>query len=315
MRCRGYSIPLQRRITDFGAEKSFARAVRQLKEHYGLEVPESAVRHITQGHAVHMLRNADSVSGAGKATGVAQLIAQTDGSMIPKVEVDTQTEGDLRKTRQVGWKEARLSLVYEQGTLQPVFGATTGGPEQAGDQLAWCARRIGMDSQTQVHAVGDGAPWIADQMEYVFGAQGTYLIDLYHLCDYLAAASKSCASDSKGWYKTQKRRMKAGQFAEVLQALEPHQESPSVDDENAPVRAAYRYIRNRPDQFDYPRALQAGLPSGSGEIESAHQYIIQERLKIAGAWWKVDNAEKMLALRTTRANGDWENYWDSFKAA
>jgi len=42
--CRGYLIPLQRHITDFGAEKSFPQATRQLKEHYGLEVPESAVR-------------------------------------------------------------------------------------------------------------------------------------------------------------------------------------------------------------------------------------------------------------------------------
>ena len=48
---------------------------------------------------------------------------------------------------------------------------------------------------------------------------------------------------------------------------------------------------------------------GSGEIKSAHCYVIQHRLKIAGAWWKIENAEKMLALRVVRANGDWEKYW------
>jgi hypothetical protein len=37
--------------------------------------------------------------------------------------------------------------------------------------------------------------------------------------------------------------------------------------------------------------------------------VIQHRLKIAGAWWKTENAEKMLALRVMRANGDWEKYW------
>jgi hypothetical protein len=35
--------------------------------------------------------------------------------------------------------------------------------------------------------------------------------------------------------------------------------------------------------------LAAGLPIGSGEIESAHRYVIQNRLKIAGAWWKMEN--------------------------
>jgi len=48
-----------------------------------------------------------------------------------------------------------------------------------------------------------------------------------------------------------------------------------------------------------------------GEIESAHRYVIQERLKIAGAWWKEDNAQNMLGLRTIRANNDWDDYWDS----
>ena len=58
-----------------------------------------------------------------------------------------------------------------------------------------------------------------------------------------------------------------------------------------------------------PGSPTAGLPIGSGEIESAHRYVIQIRLKIAGAWWKIENAEKMLALRVMRANGDWEKYW------
>jgi len=43
--------------------------------------------------------------------------------------------------------------------------------------------------------------------------------------------------------------------------------------------------------------------------------VIQERIKIPGAWWTIKNADKMLALRVTRANGNWENYWDSRQAA
>jgi hypothetical protein len=31
--------------------------------------------------------------------------------------------------------------------------------------------------------------------------------------------------------------------------------------------------------------------------------VIQVRMKIAGAWWKSDNAERMLKLRTMRARG------------
>ena len=315
VKCRGYSGPLQRRITDFGVEKSFAKAARQLKEHYGVEVPAGAIRVITEEHGERMLKNAQPIGGTSKADGVEQLIAETDGSMIPRVQIDENAEGDRRKTRQVSWKEARLSLVYAAGSVQPVFAVTTGSPEQVGAQLVACAERSGFGAGTQVHGVGDGAPWIAEQMEEAFGAQGGYLIDFYHLCDYLGAASKHCAADPKAWYDSQKARMKAGASVQVLKELCPHIEPPGMEEKDAAVRACYRYIKNRPDQFDYPCALAADLPIGSGQIESAHRYVIQERLKIPGAWWKLENADKMLALREVRANGDWERYWDSANAA
>ncbi|MFZ4537043.1 hypothetical protein [Propionivibrio sp.] len=49
-------------------------------------------------------------------------------------------------------------------------------------------------------------------------------------------------------------------------------------------------------------------------MESAHRYIIQKRLKLSGAWWKPENAQAMLNLRVTRANGGWNRYWDAIAA-
>ena len=315
VRCRGYSVPLQRRITDFGAERSFAKARKQLKEHYGLDIPIGAIRTTTEGHGERMYGVAQLVQGPAKGDNVEQLVAEIDGSMIPKVEVDEHAEGDRRKTRNTGWKEARLSLAYSTDSHQPVFAVTTGTAEQAGEQLMACAHAAGFGVDTKVHGVGDGATWIADQMQESFGEQGRFTIDFYHLCEYLGAASKYCSDDPSGWYRDQKTAMKAGMLNAVLESLLPHIEAPEIADNNAPVRACYRYIRNRPGQFDYPLAIARGLPIGSGEIESAHRHVIQERIKISGAWWKVENAEKMLALRTLRANGNWHEYWKSAKAA
>ena len=83
----------------------------------------------------------------------------------------------------------------------------------------------------------------------------------------------------------------------------------SVPDNNAPVRAAYRYLDNRPHQLDYKGAIDKKLPIGSGEIESAHRYVIQQRLKRSGSWWTVQKAQDMLALRVLRENNDWYIYW------
>jgi hypothetical protein len=50
-------------------------------------------------------------------------------------------------------------------------------------------------------------------------------------------------------------------------------------------------------------------PIGSGEVESAHRYIPQARLKIPGACWRVESINSMLALRLLKANGWWARYW------
>jgi hypothetical protein len=45
----------------------------------------------------------------------------------------------------------------------------------------------GFGKQTHLHAVGDGATWIANQVDAKFGTQGSYLVDFYPVCEYLAS--------------------------------------------------------------------------------------------------------------------------------
>ena len=48
---RAYSLPLQRVLTDFGADHSFVEATQKVREHYGIELPVSSVRERTLAHA------------------------------------------------------------------------------------------------------------------------------------------------------------------------------------------------------------------------------------------------------------------------
>lgn len=225
-------------------------------------------------------------------------------------KVGAQAVVDRRKTRQVGWKEARLYLAHPPGAVTPVFGATLGSVEEAGQQLSQCALRAGAGSHTQLHCLGDGAAWITEQIELRFGTQGSYLIDFCHLCEYLAAAAERIAgAGKKAWLQERQEWLKENRRPEVLESLQPFLENEKVADKDAPVRACHRYISNRPRYLDYKNASARGLPIGSGEIESAHRYGIQRQLKIAGAWWKKHNAEKMPVLRVLRANRDWDQYW------
>jgi hypothetical protein len=308
--CRGYSPALQRALTDFGADEPFAAAAAKVREHYGIDVPVSAVRAITEQHGAAMVAGQPQASPWPATPGVPRLIAEMDGSMVPRVDTAPPAPGvDRRKTRQLSWTEARVCLVREPGAVTPHFGATMGSVEAAGDQLWECAVAAGVGPQTCLHAVGDGAPWIADQVDRRFGTQATYLLDFWHLCDYLAAAAAVVADAPAAWMTEKKTWLKANRWSDVLDALRSSVEPDDVADAAAPVRACVRYLSNRTHQLDYQGALTANLPLGSGEIESAHRYILHSRLKRAGTWWTADNLANMLALRVLRANGDWDAYW------
>ena len=317
---RGCSRRLQRVLSDFGADESFHQAPAKLWEHYGIEVPVARVRQVTEQHG----RQADRFlrQRAAAASPKACMVLQSDGSMLPVVDnvasqvFDKSGEDsvgqvvDKRRWKTLRYREYRLSMAYEAGSRTRYYGGTLGSVAESGEQLRGCADQVGWDRHTRLHGVGDGAPWIAEQVEAQFGAQGRYLVDFYHVCEYLAAAAPECdPSDSAGWLATQQGRMRENQWRQVLIALLPHREPPAVPDEEAPVRVCYRYLRNRSHQLDYQGALEQGLPIGSGEIESAHRYVVQRRMKIAGAWWKEDNAQAMLALRICRFNGLWDEYW------
>ena len=202
-----------------------------------------------------------------------------------------------------------MALAHEAGSVTPIFGATLGGVEEAGERLAVCALEAGAGNQTKFHGVGDGAAWIIGQMEVQFGTQAQYLVDFYHLCDYLAAAGEVIAGNDKpDWMEEKKDWLKDNRWKQVLEALRPFLEPANIPDPDAPVRACFRFISNHSNFLDYKGALATGLPIGSGEIESAHRYVFQTRLKIAGGWWKMENLKKMIALRVLRANGGWEGY-------
>jgi hypothetical protein len=305
VRPRGRSRRLQRALVDFGAEESFARAAARVREHYGLDVSAEAVRQHTLAHGAQL--SALAVRAPKQA--VSTLITQLDGSMIPIV-VSPTTGKDRRRGKHLLWREARLCLARPQDAATPCYGATLGSVAVTGELWRDIARAAGLGERTHVHGVGDGAEWILTQFQEQFGAQGNYLVDFYHVSEYLAAAAAVIhPNNPKAWLHRQQGRLLENKGAAVLRALAVHLEPQATSE--APVRAAHRYVEQRRPHLDYAGARARGLNIGSGEIESGHRHVIQQRLKLAGSWWKESHAEKMLGLRVARANHLWHRYWST----
>jgi hypothetical protein len=305
---RVYSMPLQRVLSDFGADHSFGEAVKKVREHYGVEVPASSVRARTLAHA----KAIGAVQHQPPSRPVHTVVTQMDGTMLPIVETKTGPGLDGRKGKQLSWREARGCLARAADEVGPVYGATFGSVEVAG--LLWreVAQAAGLGAHTRIHGLGDGAPWILSTFQDQFGvgpaSRAAYMIDFHHVSDYLAAAALVIAPErNKDWLHEQQDLLLHNQVGLVLGTLEAKREP--LEQKEAPVRSAHGYITERQQHLDYAGARAAGLPIGSGEVESSHKHVLQKRLKIAGAWWLERNAQAMLQLRTVRANGDWDKYW------
>jgi len=303
---RAISRALQRALTDFGSEESFARAAARVREHYGIEVGASVVRACTLKHGRSILKVAEKM----QLPSAQAIITQIDGSLIPVVESASEV-ADRRKKKKLFWREVRLCSARPVGNARSLYGATLGSVEVSAGLWRETVQRAGLTDQTHVHGVGDGAPWIAEKFKENF-PNGCYLLDFYHVSEYLARAALAIGGEKKArtWLRRQQGRLLQNQSTKVLRALGDHVEEPKADAEATPVREAYRYISERSEQLDYATAARHAYPIGSGEIESGHRHVVQQRLKLPGAWWSETNAQRMLNLRTARSNGLWTHYWN-----
>jgi hypothetical protein len=306
---RACSLGLQRVLTDFAAVDSYAQAALRVREHYGLQVSPSRVRQVCQEHAGQLLLEHQEEALELPAKGIGQAIAECDGSFIPIVEIATG-KGDKRKRREPSWREVRLACVRADGRVERKYGVSMGTVEAAGKAWKRSAIKAGVGQQTQIHGVSDGAAWIVEQLQQQFGKRATYLVDFYHLSEYLGAVASHFEGEAgRRWLRRQQQRLKNNQVAAVEKELAKLISEDSGSERATAAVAAARYMKNHRQYLNYRGALEKGLPIGSGEVESGHRVVVQKRLKISGAWWNPKQAEKMLALQECRANGEWEAYW------
>ena len=57
--------------------------------------------------------------------------------------------------------------------------------------------------------------------------------------------------------------------------------------------------------MDYPRYKKEGLFVGSGAMESANIYMMQNRMKLQGMRWNVETGRYMLCLKSYHESHTW----------
>ena len=131
---RGHSRRLERVLTDFGCEHSFAKATESVEEHYGFKIGASAVRAATLEHAQRARKQLEQGYAQSfrilPKVGAQQVIAEADGTMICTVEA-----GKRKGKRPREWKEIKLVAAQAQESATTVYGATFTNVAAAGRRL------------------------------------------------------------------------------------------------------------------------------------------------------------------------------------
>ena len=251
-------------------------------------------------------RQPESPAGTLQPEGSETILTGADGTMIPTWSYRSEAP-DRRKAKRREFKEMRLFVSREKGSSTSSYAGGFVDMEQASACWSHCVKLAGWSPKSYVHGVFDGADWIRRRFEEQFGAHGDWLVDFFHLGEYLAEACKS-AKLGEDWLSAAMSRAKRSDMSDTLRALRENLEEEGVADEEAPVRGALRYIENRIGHLDYASAVERDLPIGSGLTEGAHRHVLHPKLKVPGAWLP-SKAHDIAQLIFLRENQGWDAFW------
>lgn len=317
-----YSEAVQRALVDFGSEKSFARAALSFHEHYGWDVGRTTLRNRTLDAAQEAetyidIRLQEATRPYGQAIaaspGVDTMLLELDGCEIRTGVFMTAAEAGVserepqERVRVEHWRDVRTGLARPLDSQERLVVCRLDTYDEVCAQLFGVACAQGLTPLSQVVAPGDGAKGLREAVVVTF-PQAQYILDRPHLTSQLydtATALELEGPARHAWVSDHLDRFWAGEVDQVLAAWQQRQE----DAPNERLRQLIEHVTRFDDCVDYGAYHERGWPLGSGEVESAHRYVPQERLKIAGACWNPDNVNPMLALRVVRANNWWDEFW------
>jgi hypothetical protein len=326
---------LQQAAARLVAEVPFATAQELFTQLTGLSLSDHTM-HAVAGELSHELGVLDvSPTAAQIADRVAEmaagkpwrpvLVLAIDGAFVPTRPEEAKGPATGRRYMrakragwQGAWKEAkgfRFYLVDRERIVHLVSWYQVGCDEEVGAALRQ-VKEAGLIPEDQVRlcVIGDGAKWIWNQVTTLFPS-AVQILDYYHCREHVhkvgAVQFAEDAVQAQEWVEAMMARLFWGYVdwaIEGLQALQPRDTQVAEE-----IRKLIGFLRNSAGRLHYRRARKGGYPIGSGGIEAANKSISHVRLKRSGAWWYLEQANHMLALRCAIYNSTFERVFEAYK--
>jgi hypothetical protein len=144
----------------------------------------------------------------------------------------------------------------------------------------------------------------------------TLVLDIMHVVSYLWTAANALfhegSKEGKRWTQAKLTELLRGRVGYVIgglrQILAKRRLRKSVRETLAKV---ITFFHNHRRWMQYDAYLAAGLPIGTGVVESACGSVVKHRMEGAGKRWSLEGAEAILALRSLKKShdNDLRDYW------
>jgi DNA polymerase III epsilon subunit-like protein len=204
-----------------------------------------------------------------------------------------------------GHKE-RTGEVFYDGTLQSATELFT--------LLKLRLKQLGIAHARVLAIIGDGASWIWTGVPALLTALGLEALQVVEIVDWAHAVEKLLPPAKVGipepqrqqqWFKHARALLKQGNIHAIIEALQGLDQSQDTDEV---IRTTMHYFQTHEARMQYQIFRAAGLPIGSGGVESGVRRIINLRLKGASMFWLPENAEEILYLRCQSKSGRWVQF-------
>ena len=228
-------------------------------------------------------------------------------------------DGGMVNIRGEGWREMKVGTVFDvelrrernpqTGELEEMahgvnvhYTAILGTKDDFKPALWALAVQHKLPTARNRSVVADGARWIWDVAEDVC-PDGQQVVDWYHAVEHLHNASLALYPDENDtqkrqrWLKTYKQHLYLGNIETIISVL--HKRG---------VPNLSTYFEQHKRRMQYFQFREQGVPIGSGTVESAVKQF-KQRLSGTGMRWSLNNAKRMIILRSAILGQDFDDLW------
>ena len=314
----------------------FETAARFLKQLTGVSVSGDSVWSWVQARGRRARQNAEQeLQAAQQGDLPAEEPRAARVSLLPLALAADALQVPLRAQPgapdgEVDWREAKVGLVVRLDERETKKGkkvtvlrqrrvvAVRGDVAKLESRFRLEAIRQGVLAARDIVWLSDGGAWLWKLLERLREPCPAIVavLDFYHAAQNLWKGIEKCfdgdEAAARAYFEAARHELRHGDPDNVLAGLQAALALPDLSEEARKLLAnAHEYLLAHRDHIDYALFKDLGLPIGSGLIESAVKWLIQQRFKCVGMRWSESGFDNLLELRVAWANDRFDDLFAS----